>query len=324
MALMTDKERWLIKGVVQRRLVTLVAGGSGTGKTRWLMKMITETWSKGLPVFGHESFPEPFVYCSGDRPFRSYSFTFEEMQIDINSFPNFSAFDMKMKTQDRIFTYTKEHWPETKFLIIEGYGGMVPGGKVNDYTVVNNFLNQAAVLCEKHDITLLGVVHAPKSKPGEEYVSPRQRILGSMAWSSYSEDAILIEHSPDREESEAGVRNLYLLLRNAPEEHFKMQFDGGGFLIPMPQDRSITPMPDFGPASVRSRILGQLWRSGIGPGDLFKLSLFPKSVGVRSKVSEALGVLIDDSHVKRIDKGSYRLISFPPTPKGTLLGTVSA
>jgi AAA domain len=305
-----DLGRWLIMDILPKQLVSLVAGPSGSGKTRWLMKTLVDAWSKGQPVFEHASYPVPYVYCSADRSRRSYAYTFRKMGLNPPP-PSFSSWDLNHKTLDATVAYATRNFPEARLLVIEGFGGLVPGGKMADYTAVRNFLNKASLFCEQYDITIIGVLHSPKMKAGEEYLNPRQRILGSVAWAAFSETCILIEPSGDPDKLKVEIRNLFLLPRDAKSQHFEMAFNDQGLVVEVPQDRLIEPPPDFGLDSVRSRILGQLWRSGIVPGGAFKYELFPQTLGARSKVQAELAKLITEKLVKRIDRGSYKLLKWP-------------
>ena len=58
---------YLIESWMPARQVHLLGGSSGAGKTRWLINMLETVWSKGDPVFGHNSHPVPWAFISGDR-----------------------------------------------------------------------------------------------------------------------------------------------------------------------------------------------------------------------------------------------------------------
>jgi len=110
--------------------------------------------------------------------------------------------------------------------------GLLPASnsKLSDggFAHVRKFLTHLSHLCEKYDITILGIVHSPKAKEDAQYLRPRDRVMGSSAWAAYTETIILIE--PVHADA-PGCRKMTVLPRNAPEETHDLQFNGQGRLV---------------------------------------------------------------------------------------------
>ena len=99
-------------------------------------------------------------------------------------------------------------------MVVEGLGGFVPKGQVNDYNAVAKFLRQLTRECQKRDITFLGVHHTSKSKEGEGYNNPREKLLGSAAWAAYCETILVLDFFNSSE-----VKNQYRVLHVLPRNH---------------------------------------------------------------------------------------------------------
>lgn len=225
-------DEFFIRDILPLREVHLVAGASGAGKTTWLIKMI-ERWKDGNKVFGHESYPKPFVYMSGDRSEAGVRRTFKRVGVEPAGFNIYAPRGIERRLSlVSLLTKAAKNNPTAKVFFVEGMGSKVPGGKTNDYTVVANFLMELQDLCERLDITIVGVVHSSKSKEGESYLDPRQQVLGSVAWASYSETIIIMEQLRGGKNGDGSLRKLSLLPRNSKEEVYKLEFVGGE-LVPV-------------------------------------------------------------------------------------------
>jgi hypothetical protein len=76
---------------------------------------------------------------------------------------------------------------------------------------------------------VIGTVHEGKSKPGEGYKLDRQRLFGSVAWPSFSETIVFMEHwnidqnKPGTDNEEG--RRVGILLRDGPSETHFYEFE---------------------------------------------------------------------------------------------------
>lgn len=302
----TPEQEWIIEDLIPANLVSLVGGPSGAGKTRWLMEMIDKQWSQGHSVFGHKSFARPYVYASDDRPELSYRRTFRKMGLEA-SLPAFSCVDLNLETQEQVFKYAVKNFPEARVLIVEGFGGMVPQGK-GDYTSVKKFLKKSFQLCTNHNLTLIGVVHSPKMKPDEKYSNPRERVLGSMAWAAFTETIIMVEF----DEQERDLRHLTLLPRDAASQHLEMIVNEKGLLRETSKDKAKSLLQQFGEKDVRTRILSQLVKSRLNPGDTFKRILLQSvSIGSERAITKALDGLANEGTLRHLAHGQWKLEAWP-------------
>lgn len=187
----------------------------------------------GKDVFGCTSYPRPFVYISCDRSAQCATLTFSRVGIDPDSFPAISlpethrAFHLG-SVVELAFSYD----PKCEVIFIDGFATLVPDGKINDYRIIQRFLTDALHYCQDRNITIVGFVHATKVKEGEKFVNPRQRILGSVAWAGFSDTVILIEPS-NPEDPSSGMRDVFLMPRNAKEDLLKYQLNDKGLFEPV-------------------------------------------------------------------------------------------
>jgi hypothetical protein len=218
-----DYTEHVITGIMPAREVHLFGGPSGGGKTTVLIALV-EALSKGEKIFGHASHPTPFVYISSDRSITDMHRTADRLGIDWKAFPIFIPSRQMENVTDVIIAALKK-FPASKLVVIEGFSGFTPNGKTQDYHLVAHWLRSLQELCEAKDITLIGVVHSPKCKPDEKYESPRERIMGSVAWGAYSNTIFYVE--PMILEGIGKVRSFFILPRNAPEEKFQLDWKDG-------------------------------------------------------------------------------------------------
>lgn len=283
--------KYLIDGLIPEREVSLLAGPSGGSKTTWLFQTL-QLWRAGQPVHGHGSHPCPFVYISVDRSQESAEETMERVGIDPKTVPLVRGVEDDVIGIEQAMQLSRVLVPDVRFFIIDGFATLVPGGKTNDYATVAKFLRGITRMCKKHDITILGIVHAAKTKENEKYLNPRERILGSVAWAGFSETLFFIEPTaPDNAVDKN--RLLEILPRQAAQEKFELELDGRGRLIP--STRRVTVDNDL------VAFLDQIPADGEFSADELAARL---RIG-RTKVYSLLERLQDNSAVKRMKRGIY-------------------
>lgn len=222
--------KYLIDGILPERELSLLAGPSGGSKTTWLFQTI-ELWRDRVPIHGHNSHPCPFAYVSVDRSQESAEETMIRIGIDPDSIPLIRGVEENLSTIEGVLNAAKLKVPDARLYIIDGFATLVPQGKTNDYHSVANFLRNITRLCKKHDITILGLIHAAKTKENEKYLNPRERILGSVAWAGFSETLFFIAPiAPDNVVD--NYRLLEILPRQSAQEKFELELDKKGRLIP--------------------------------------------------------------------------------------------
>ena len=222
----------LIDRILPCREIHLIGGASGSSKTT-LMFQILHKWQRREEVFGYKSFPVPMAYVACERSMASTQRTIDRCAVELGC-PTISAVDRKWTKDtdtafDRISAHLLREHPAAKLWYIDGLQALTPGGKNNDYSYVQKFLTSITNVCQEHDITILGSVHATKTKEGERYMNPRQRILGSVAWAGFSETIIILDQIDP--EDPASRREIQLCPRNAPQGRFDYDLDSNGLVI---------------------------------------------------------------------------------------------
>lgn len=222
----------IIEGIAPAREVHLVGGPSGGGKTTWLLKLMRQ-WERGEDIFGHKSSGGKFVYISGDRSIDGMKRTLERVGEDPDAFPLYVIpATLSSASGTMILSNAISKHPDADVFVFEGLQSFVPDGKSNDYRVVAKFLKELAEHCQKHNVTLIGVVHSPKMKPDAIYKSPRERVMGSVAWGAYADMICLIEPCKPEKTSTVATRNLWILPRNGKDEHYILDWKDG-MLVPV-------------------------------------------------------------------------------------------
>jgi hypothetical protein len=297
----------LVDAILPTEEVHLIGGSSGSGKTTWALQFLT-AWSAGESFFGYDSHPLPFVYISGDRSSRGVERTMRRMDIEPSTIPFLSAVDLAEYSAEKMIHLALQRHPHAKLIVIEGMSSLVPGGKASmiDFALVRKFLTSLTRFCQKRHVTILGVVHSPKTKKGEEYENPRERISGSTAWAAFSETIILIERKSLGNPKNT-LRRLFLLPRNAPEQLFEMDFRDG-LLVPVEKRlKPADPAPLIEFLDTRET------------DDIFRIDEITARVsGVTSRtVYRWLEKMEQQGKVKRVRQGEYKVL--PPDPLETMV-----
>lgn len=219
---------YLLEGVIAEFQVNLIAGASATGKTRFLFQL-RATMELGGKMFRRETIPARWGYIAGDRTGESLHETLNRMGLKM---PVYSCID-----RGKIGASIQELWPlvievlgfRPEFLVIDGFTSFCPEGEINNYQKVAKWLGSLQNFCDTEKVTILGACHTTKSKKGEEITDPRQRILGSTAWASYTEGVIVLDklHQGGPKDKE---REIYFCGRNSGMEIVKAQFTKQGWL----------------------------------------------------------------------------------------------
>ncbi len=217
-------QEFLVETIIPTREISLVAGPSGAGKTRWLLNML-KRWEKGDDFLGYHSYPVKWAYAPGDRSQPSVARTLRDLGLtpkDLNIIPSWGS---DYKTLPQIVDAALSI--KAKLLVIEGFAGYAED---TNGPAIRSFLCSVQRMIEKDDLTFIGVAESPKMKPYERYENPRQRVSGAAAWAHYTETIFLVEPS-DISDIKNPSRKLYVCPRNAPSIELQGNFDTKGRLI---------------------------------------------------------------------------------------------
>lgn len=221
--------RYLIDGMIPANQVHLLAGPSGGGKTTLAFQMLS-AMIKGEPFLGRWTRKVKVAYVSGDRPAESVLETQDRCGV---TFPIFSAVDENLVGEDlltkifpRLTAICNGERPDV--IYIDGFTAFVPGGFLNNYAIVAKWLASLQRYARKMRITIIGACHATKTKEGEKFTNPRQRIAGSVAWAGFSETVLIIE--PLDDDKAKDKRIVHILPRNHAEENMILKFNAEGRL----------------------------------------------------------------------------------------------
>jgi hypothetical protein len=223
-----DPSNYLIKEIMQKRQLSLMAGPSGVGKTTFLIQMLKD-WQQGKKLFDlYESYPANFLYVSNDRTGENLDVTKYRLGVD---FPSLVMMDMARPPDkiEGVIRIARALDPKVELIILDTILDFFKGN-INDYQDVKDFLQQTTKLCGKNKVTILGIGHSPKLKEGESYPDPRNKLLGSSAWPAFV-DTIFVFDAVGEGLDDRKYR-VRLLPRNSGEKEFWFVKDEKGLFVP--------------------------------------------------------------------------------------------
>lgn len=199
----------------------VISGGSGTWKTSLLFTMLRD-FEKGCPVLGFSSHPCPWAYVAFDRDLNEtwdtlWSVGYEPADVQLHSIYdnfNFSA------SAAGITQAMPQLLPHGGLLCVDGLQIICPDG--NNYNAVASFTRLIRKHAAKNNITVVGLCHNAKSRPGEEYAHPRDKIMGSVAWGATVGTVLALENKTDSD------KTLWVCPRTAREYSVLISRDESG------------------------------------------------------------------------------------------------
>jgi hypothetical protein len=223
---------YLVDEILPVGEVNLIAGSPGAGKTTLVLQSLRD-FVQGRLVLGKTSHPAPIVYISLDRSYQLVCAGLRRAGIPPGTFPAVAAREHNIPYNiSAIINWTMARYPGTKLIFIEAMGTLVPKGDLNDYHSVAGFLNECSRQALKHQICLWGSLHVAKTKPNEAYKQPRDKIMGSTAWTGFSATTILVE-ATNPGEIEDQSRTVFVLPREGRPYELRMTFTDSGVLVPI-------------------------------------------------------------------------------------------
>lgn len=293
-----------IPGIIPFGTVTLFAGAPGVGKTAMLADWCAR-WRDGRTIFNHPTHAPTggLFYLSSDRGWRSarqwfdlvgfadiphYSLTDDE-KLDLGELKDWKAlllFDSSL---------AKLNPPPGAHVIVDPVSPLFIAGSPNDTRCVARSMLHLSRTCVRLGINISATAHFGKQKGDakDRYVRPQDRIAGSTSFSGFTDTQIYLT---DPELPDFPHHRLGWVPRHAPVAEFSVKRDERGLFVPVTlEDALETGM---------ERVYRHVPASNVDPISFTDLML---ACGLpRRSVYRALGQLIKDRRVERVELGYYR------------------
>lgn len=235
------KDRYyIIDKVFTGRRVHMLAGPSGVNKTTWLLPTIKD-WSEGKDVMGYKSYPAPYMYISCDRPLDGIGEVLERLGLQdwkicchsLGSIREKFKLGSTRKLDVKDFT---ELFPRIKVFFIEGIASLRGSSRnPNDYAENMQYWSEIGHMCEDRDVTIFGVTHCAKAKPGEKYDNPRDQIIGSVGLPASTDTVMIMQFDESKDVTNKG-RRLFVLPRNVAPFVMRYRLGEKGGLLPVTEE----------------------------------------------------------------------------------------
>jgi hypothetical protein len=198
----------------------LVAGASGSGKTRWMLPQLIELKRAGLEI----------LYTCCDRPIRDGQRTLVKMGYPADALPMLSFQEESESTKfdvKGLHNLAKSHritlGRKVDILYVESI--TILAGDPNKAVDVVNFSRQIINVMRYEGCSIWGSSWVSKVKEGAQFVNTRDNVMGSAAWPGICGTMAVITSPNGEMEPE---RDIQILLRDGKPrlEHYKFNDRG--------------------------------------------------------------------------------------------------
>jgi hypothetical protein len=228
-----DYREHIVPGIMPSREVHLICGPPGIGKTTLCLDLLPAI-ERGDLILGYSrAIPTKSVFVSCDRSEGAHLRRLDSLGIPHAEFPFFSGLDIRDDNDplniEKIISSAAKHFPDHPLVFIDGMASLIED--TSNYRQAQQLLRETTKLCYWNNRTVIGSVHSPKAKEGQSYTNPREQILGSQAWSGFSD--LVIAMQPAEPKDPANNRRLVHVCTRSAAGDFtvKMILTGGRLMI---------------------------------------------------------------------------------------------
>ena len=222
-----DKQMGASEGWFPRGDPSLIGGPSGGNKTTFMVDLL-ETQRKGESFLGHKTFGLPYVILMADRGQNAHLRTAARMRFNPDDVPiKFLPMAQGQAAIQAILRSIEECDPLPAAVFIEGCDMLVENASKMES--VTPFMKGLQMIAKHYHLAIVGSVGSAKQKIGEGYISKRDHIFGSIAWSRMSETIAVIQYLEGDDMDNR--RTLSVLPRNAAPEKYKLKLENGRLVV---------------------------------------------------------------------------------------------
>jgi len=210
-------------GWFPHRMLSLLGGGCGTGKTYWMMTLL-EAVRVGADFLGHKTVKQDYRVLMIDRGAGDMRRTLTALGLGAEAKKRCIAISAAQQARQpaEVLEELIVANPGVKIWYIEGLDFWFSDVLV--MKVVGPILDGLQRTATKHSVIVVGSVGAPKEKSAKGKDTPhyhgRDALFGSAALARKA-SAVVIISKTDEDDGNA-PRHYVVLKRNGPEEHFWM------------------------------------------------------------------------------------------------------
>jgi hypothetical protein len=214
-------------GWFARGLLHGVGGGSGAGKTTFMLDLLDQQ-KRGNYVLGHVGRRLDYLVLFSDRGRLANETTLDRLGLINSNVPidyvSTDVMDRDAALEVIRMVEAREKLPEV--LLIDGADLMITD--VNKPGPVSSFMKPLRMLAEWYHISIVVAVGAKKAQVGDAgNISSRDDLIGTSAWSRYLEDTITIKRVGNAKSGQGHKRELIVDHHNGAPEVFDMEFKLG-------------------------------------------------------------------------------------------------
>lgn len=227
-------EGWCPRGDVH-----LIGGPSGASKTTFMVDLL-EAQAKRESYLSHSTYGLPYLIIMADRGTFAHLRTANRMRFDPEAIPiGFMPSVTGAAALREILREIEKRDVLPAVVFVEGADMLAENASKMEMVVP--FVDGLQKIAAHYHIAIICSVGSPKMRKGEGYVSKRDGIFGTVAWSRKTETIMVLQYI-EGDDMDAR-RTLSVLLRNGPSEKYDMKLENGRLMQVFKDSTKIVSRP---------------------------------------------------------------------------------
>lgn len=193
-AVPAEHTSFLVDTILPAKEIHLIFGPIAEENTLFALHFLAE-WSVGHTWLGYATHPAPYCYVACEQSVESIRSAMAQVGLDPATTPHLSLVGRTVdedRTVGAAIRLARACVPNLRVLFLDGMYSLCPG-RINDYRDSSRFLLTTLRTCTEESLTIIGCVPTSKSREGEGYTTPREKIAGSGSWGAISFTKFLFE-----------------------------------------------------------------------------------------------------------------------------------
>lgn len=171
--------KFIVQDLFPRNEIHLISGSLSVGKTTLALQWYDD-FMHGRDILGHKSYPAAGCYVTCNRSRNHIRNRMDDLAIPLD-LPHLSLVENASHDEFMLecaYKFAAAIVPHLRVLFLDGIQSLIAGNP-NDTRCMDAFMVNAQRFCRSHELTIIGIAFASKSKEGAGYENVLERTAGA-------------------------------------------------------------------------------------------------------------------------------------------------